>query len=105
MVKLKIKKGDTVKVITGKDKGKVGEVVKAFPADNKVLVSGMNEVKRHTKPSKTSQGGIVSKSLPINASNVMYLDKKTNKAVKVGYKFLEDGTKKRVIKSSGEIIE
>lgn len=105
MVKLKIKKGDTVKVITGKDKGKVGEVIKAFPSENKVLVSGVNEVKRHTKPSKTNQGGIVSKPMPINVSNVMYLDKKTNKEAKIGYKFLDDGTKKRVVKSSGEIIE
>ena len=105
MVKLKIKKGDTVKVITGKDRGKVGEIIKAFPADNKVLISGVNEVKRHTKPSKTSKGGMVSKPMPINVSNVVFFDKKNNKAVKVGYKILEDGTKKRVIKSSGEIIE
>ena len=63
MVKLKIKKGDTVKVITGKDKGKIGEVVKVFPEANKVLVSGVNETKRHTKPSKANQGGIVVKSI------------------------------------------
>lgn len=105
MVKLKIKKGDTVKVITGKDKGKVGEVVKAFPKDNKVLVSGVNEVKRHTKPSKTNQGGIISKAMPINVSNITFFDKKANKATKIGYKFLDDGTKKRVMKVSGEIIE
>jgi large subunit ribosomal protein L24 len=105
MVKLRIKKGDTVKVITGKDKGKVGEVIKAFPQENKVLVSGVNEVKRHTKPSKTSQGGIITQSKPLNVSNVMFFDKKNNKASKIGCKFLDDGTKKRVIKSSGEIIE
>lgn len=105
MVKLKIKKGDTVKVITGKDKGKIGEIVKVLPKDNKVLVSGVNEMKKHTKPSKTHQGGIVVKSMPINASNVMFFDKKSNKASKVGYKFLDDGTKKRVMRSSGEIIE
>ena len=105
MTKLKIKKGDTVKVITGKDKGKIGEIVKVLPKDNKVLVSGVNEMKKHTKPSKTNQGGIVVKSMPINVSNVMFFDKKTNKASKVGYKFLDDGTKKRVMRSSGEIIE
>jgi large subunit ribosomal protein L24 len=105
MLKLKIKKGDTVKVLAGKDKGKVGEIVKAFPKENKVLVSGVNEVKKHTKPSKTSQGGIVAKAMPIHVSNVMFFDKKNNKASKIGYKFLDDGTKKRVMKISGEIIE
>ena len=72
MVKLKIKKGDAVKVIAGKDKGKVGEVIKAFPVDNKVLVSGVNEVKKHTKPSKTSQGGVITTPKPVNVSNVMF---------------------------------
>ena len=105
MLKLKIKKGDTIKVIAGKDKGKVGDVIKVFPQDNKVIVSGVNEVKKHTKPSKTSQGGILSKALPINVSNIAFFDKKSDKATKVGYKFLEDGTKKRFMKSSGEIIE
>lgn len=105
MFKLKIKKGDTVKVIAGKDKGKVGEVAQAFPQENKVIVTGINEVKRHTKPSKTNQGGIVAKAMPINVSNVMFFDKKSNKASKVGYKFLEDGSKKRVMRNSGEIIE
>ena len=105
MFKLKIKKGDTVKVLAGKSKGKVGEVMQAFPKENKVLVSGVNEVKKHTKPSKTSQGGIIAKPMPIHASNVMFFDKKSNKASKIGYKFLDDGAKKRVMRASGEIIE
>ena len=105
MIKLRIKKGDTIKVIAGKDKGKTGTVLKAFPKEKKLLVDGVNQVKRHTKPSKISQGGIIAKPMPIHVSNVAYFDKNTNKISKIGYKLLEDGSKKRVLKSSGEMVE
>lgn len=104
MIKLKIKKGDKVKVITGKSKGKIGDVLKVFPSDNKIIVSGVNVVKKHTKPSQTSEGGIIQKELPINISNVSHIDSSTSEITKVGYKNLDDGTKVRFFKKSGEII-
>lgn len=104
MNKIKIKKGDKVKVITGKDRGKVGDVLKVIPKENKLVVSGINLVKRHMKPSRISEGGIVQKELPIHVSNVGLVDPKTGAATKVGLKFLEDGTKVRFARKSGEII-
>ena len=104
MIKLKIKKGDKGKVITGKNKGKTGDVIKVFPASNKLIVSGVNLVKKHTKPSQMSEGGIIQKELPIHVSNVSHIDPKTNEVTKVGYKILEDGKKIRFAKKSGEII-
>lgn len=104
MNKFKIKKGDTVKVITGKNKGKVGDVLKVISSDDKVLVSGVNLVKKHTKPTSTSEGGIIQKELPIHISNVSHVDPKTGEITKVGYKFLENGEKVRFSKKSGEII-
>lgn len=102
--KFKLKRGDKVIVVAGKDKGKTGDIVKVLPLLDKVVVSGVNAVKKHTKPSKTSQGGIVSKNMPLHISNVAFLDAKTNKASRVGYKILENGEKKRVAKRSGEIV-
>ena len=104
MSKLKIKKGDKVKVITGKSKGKVGDVLKVFPSEKKLIVSGVNLAKKHTKPTQTSEGGIVQKELPIHVSNVSHIDPKTNEITKVGYKILEDGKKVRFAKKSGEIF-
>jgi len=104
MIKLKIKKGDRVKVITGKSKGKIGDVMKVFPVRNKILVSGVNMAKKHTKPSQTSEGGIIQKELPIHISNVSHIDPKTSETSKIGYKTLEDGAKVRFSKKSGEII-
>ena len=104
MSKLKIKKGDKVKVITGKSKGKVGDVLKVFPSEKKLIVSGVNLAKKHTKPTQTTEGGIVQKELPIHVSNVSHIDPKTNEITKVGYKILEDGKKVRFAKKSGEII-
>lgn len=104
MHKLKIKKGDKVQVVTGKNKGKVGDVLKVFPSENRVIVSGVNLVKKHTKPSQTSEGGIIQKELPIHVSNVSHVDPKTNEITKIGYKTLEDGKKVRFAKKSGEII-
>ena len=104
MHKLKIKKGDKVQVVTGKNKGKVGDVIKVIPAENRVVVSGVNLAKKHTKPSQISEGGIIQKELPIHVSNVSHIDPKTNEITKVGYKMLEDGKKVRIAKKSGEII-
>ncbi len=102
--KLKVKKGDRVVVITGSDKGKRGEILRVMPDEGRVLVSGVNLVKRHTKQSAKSQGGIISKEASIHVSNVSLLDPKTQKPTKVGFKILGDGTKVRVARKSGETI-
>ncbi|WP_342271304.1 50S ribosomal protein L24 [Candidatus Tisiphia endosymbiont of Parasteatoda lunata] len=104
MIKLKIKKGDEVIVITGKNKGKKGKVLKVLPEQNRAIVSGINIVRKHVKASKTSEGGIVSKELSIHISNIAHIDPKTGNHTKVAFKFLEDGSKVRVAKKSGEII-
>jgi large subunit ribosomal protein L24 len=104
MAKLKIKKGDKVVVLTGRDKGKFGEVLKAFPRGNKVIVQGVNIAKRHTKPTQTSGGGIIEKEAPIHVSNVAHVDPKDNKPTRIGFKKLEDGTKVRIARRSGEVI-
>ncbi len=105
MPKLKIKKGDKVVVITGRDKGKTGEVKRVLPAENRVVVDGVNMVKRHTRPSAGNAGGIVEKEASIHVSNVAHIDPKTDKPTRVGYKTLEDGRKVRFAKRSGEIID
>jgi large subunit ribosomal protein L24 len=102
--KLKIKKGDRVIVISGSDKGKRGEILKVMPEDARVIVSGVNLVKRHTKQTAKTQGGIISKEAAIHVSNVALVDPKTQKATRVGFKFLGDGTKVRVARKSGEVI-
>ena len=104
-MKLKLKKGDKVIVTTGKDKGKTGEITTVFPKENKVIVGGVNMVKRHIKPSQESAGGIVSKEMPIHVSNVALVDPKTGKATRVGYKVEKDGHKVRVAKKSGEVVD
>ena len=104
-MKLKLKKGDKVIVTTGKDKGKTGEITTVLPKENKVIVMGVNMVKRHTKPSQESDGGIVSKEMPIHVSNVALVDPKTGKATRVGYKVEKDGHKVRVAKKSGEVVD
>lgn len=100
---MKIKKGDQVIVITGRDKGKTGEVIKSMPKENKVIVQGINLVKRHTRPTQESAGGIITKEAPIHVSNVALIDPKDGKATRVGFK-VEDGKKVRVSKRSGEVI-
>ena len=105
--KFKIKKDDAVIVIAGKDKGKQGKVLKVLREKDRLLVSGVNEVKKHTKPSKTHQGGIVVKNLSLHVSNVAFYDEKSKKASRVGYKIVETKNtkeKKRFAKVSGEII-
>ena len=104
MAKLKIKKGDTVVVLTGRDKGKSGAVLRAIPSDNKVVVQGINVAKRHTRQSPSAQGGIVEKEMPIHVSNVSHIDPKDNKPTRVGFKILKDGTKTRIARRSGEVI-
>ena len=102
--KMKIKKGDQVVVITGKDKGKKGEVLVAIPTENRVVVSGIKVVKKHTKPTQFSAGGIEDKELSIHVSNVALVDPKKGTATRVGYKALKDGKKVRVAKKSGETL-
>ena len=105
MAKLKIRKGDKVVVITGKDKGKTGEVLRVLPKDARLVVQGVNMVKRHTKPAMGNPGGIVEKEATIHISNVAHIDPKSNKPTRVGYKALEDGRKVRVAKRSGEVLD
>lgn len=100
----KIKKGDKVVIITGKDKGKTGEVLQILVDENRALVQGINLVKRHTKPSAAGQGGIVSKEASIHLSNVALADPKSGKATRVGFKVEKDGKKVRVAKRSGEVV-
>ena len=101
----KIKKGDKVVVLTGRDKGKEGEVIEVRPAEDRVVVRGVNVVKRHQRPSMTDQGGIVEKEAPVAVSNVAHLDPKDNKPTRVGFKKLDDGRKVRFAKRSGEVID
>lgn len=103
--KFKIKKGDKVVVITGRDKGKKGEVIKMMLDENRALVSGVNQAKRHTKQSQTSAGGIITKDMPIQISNLAIADPKTGEPTRVGYKILDDGRKVRFAKRSGEVID
>ena len=105
MAKLKIKKGDKVVVITGRDKGKTGEVKRVLPAENRVVVEGVGTVKRHTRPSAGNPGGIVEKELSIHVSNVAYVDPKSGEPTRIGYRTLEDGRKVRFARRSGEIID
>ena len=102
MPKMKIKKNDTVIVLSGDDKGKTGVVKQAMPKENKVIVEGVNMVKRHTKPSQNNPGGIISKEAAINVSNVAIVH--DGKATKVGYKVV-DGKKVRVARKSGAVID
>ena len=102
--KFRVKKGDNVVIISGKDKGKQGEVLKVIKDKDRVLVSGVNSAKKHEKPSMQSQGGIVNKELSIHVSNVAVADPKDGAATKVGYKVLKDGKKVRFAKKSGEDI-
>ena len=103
--KLKIRKKDRVIVIAGKDKGKVGEVTRVMPTENRVVVSGVNMIGRHTKPSQANpQGGVVRREASIHISNVAHIDPKDNKAVRVGFKTEKD-RKVRFARRSGEVID
>ncbi|MBT3534694.1 MAG: 50S ribosomal protein L24 [Rhodospirillaceae bacterium] len=103
--KFKLKKGDDVVVVSGRDKGKKGSILRVLRDDDRVLVDGVNMVKRHTRPSQTQPGGIVEKEAPIHISNVALADPKDGTATRVGYKFLDDGRKVRFAKQSGEVVD
>ena len=100
-----IKKGDKVIVITGRDKGKKGEVIKIFPKEDRALVAGVNVVKRHQRQTQTQQGGIVNKEATIHLSNLAHVDPKSGNATRIGFKTLNDGRKVRFAKKSGEVID
>jgi large subunit ribosomal protein L24 len=100
----KIRKGDKVVVLTGKDKGRSGDVVKVMPKENRAVVSGINVVKRHQKQSQNTEAGIISKEAPIHLSNLAHVDPKDGKPTRVGFK-TEDNKKVRVAKRSGEVID
>jgi large subunit ribosomal protein L24 len=102
---MKIRKGDRVKVITGRSKGKVGDVLRVLVAEQRVVVSGVNMIKRHTKPGRTDAGGIIEREAAIHVSNVAILDPKSEKPTKIGFKFLEDGRKVRIARGSGETLD
>jgi large subunit ribosomal protein L24 len=105
MPKLKIRKGDHVVVVTGKDKGKKGEVLKVLPDENRALVKGVAMIRRHQKQTATQDGGIISKEAAIHISNLALEDPKDGKPTRVGYKILKDGRKVRFAKRSGEVID
>ena len=100
-----IRKGDSVVVTTGRDKGKKGSVLKVFPKESRALVQGVNMVKRHQRQTQTQQAGIVPKESPIHLSNIAHVDPKSGKATRIGSKTLNDGRKVRFAKKSGEVID
>ena len=104
MPSLKIKKGDRVVVLTGRDKGKRGEVVAVMPKESRALVRGVNIVRRHQRQTASQEGGIISKEAPIQLSNLALEDPADGSPTRVGFKFLEDGRKVRFAKRSGEVI-
>ena len=100
-----VKKGDKVKVLSGKDRGKEGTVLEAYPKTNRVLVEGINMIKKHAKPSQDNQqGGILNQEAPIHVSNVLPIDPKTKEPTRVGYE-IRDGKKVRIAKKSGEPLD
>ena len=100
----KIRKGDKVVVLAGKDKGRSGEVLRVMPKDDKAVVRGVNLVRRHQKQTQSQEGGIISKEAPIHLSNLALTDPKDGKPTRVGFQIQQDGTKVRVAKRSGEVI-
>jgi large subunit ribosomal protein L24 len=105
MPKLKIKKGDNVIVITGRDKGRTGEVLRVLPAESRVVVQGVHMAKRHTRPRMGEPGGIIERELTIHISNIAHIDPQSRKPTRIGYKILADGRKVRFAHRSGEVID
>lgn len=101
----KIKKGDAVVVLAGRDKGRSGQVMQVMPAENRALVQGVNMVKRHQRQTANSEGGIISKEAPIQISNIALRDPKDGKPTRVRFQIQDDGTKVRVASRSGEAID
>lgn len=105
-VRMHVKTGDTVQVIAGRDKGKVGEVLKVIPKASQVIIKGTNIRTRHVKPQQDGESGqIITEEAPIHSSNVMLYSEKEKVASRVGYTFTEDGRKVRVLKKTGEVID
>ena len=102
--KIKLKKGDEVIVLTGKDKGKIGKIVSVIPDVRKVIVTDVNKYKKHQKPNNNEAGGIIEKDMPLHVSNVAYYDSSSKKGIRVGYTFNKDGKKMRINKKSGKEI-
>ena len=102
--KIKLKKGDEVIVLAGKDKGKRGKIVRVIPEIRKVIVSDINKYKKHQKPGNNEPGGIIEKDMPLHISNVAFYDLDSNKSSRVGYNFNKDGKKIRISKKSGKEI-
>jgi large subunit ribosomal protein L24 len=103
--KFKIKKGDRVIVVSGRDRGKQGEVLRVERKEDRLIVQGVNMVKRHSRPSAGHPGGIIDKEAPIHISKVAHVDPSSNRPSRIGYRFLEDGRKVRFAKRSGELID
>jgi len=101
----RIRKGDRVAVLSGRNKGQSGDVIRVLNKQERVIVQGVNMVKRHTKATQTNAGGIVNKEASIHVSNVTHVDPKSDKPTRIGYKNLDDGRKVRFAKASGEIID
>ncbi|NLW40360.1 MAG: 50S ribosomal protein L24 [Tissierellia bacterium] len=101
-----VKSGDTVIVISGKDKGKIGKVLKVFPKENRIIVEGVNMVTKHMRAQgPTQQGGIIKREGPIHASKAMYYCEKDKKGVRIGHKFLDNGKKVRICRKCGEVLD
>ncbi|MCH8858914.1 MAG: 50S ribosomal protein L24 [Proteobacteria bacterium] len=100
----RIRKGDQVIVLSGRDKGKKGEVLRVFPSEERALVSGVNMIKRHQRQTPTQQGGIISKEARINLSKLAHIDPKSGGPTRIGFKILNDGSKVRFAKKSGEVF-
>ena len=105
MAKLKIKKGDKVVVMAGRDKGKTGEVRQVMPTESRAIVAGVNLVRRHTRQTAQTEGGILTKESSIHLSNLAIADPKSGKPTRIGFKILDDGRKVRVAKRSGDLID
>jgi large subunit ribosomal protein L24 len=103
--KIRLRKGDKVVVITGREKGKKGEIIRVLREERRAVVAGVNVVKRHTRPAAANPGGIMEKEAPIHLSNLALQDPKDGKPSRIGFKFLDDGRKVRIAKRSGEVID
>jgi len=101
----KIKKGDKVVVLTGRDSGKSGEVIQVIPKESRAVVRGINVVRKHQKQTMQQEGGIISKELPVHLSNLAIADPKDGKPTRVGFKIMDDGRKVRFAKRSGDLID
>jgi large subunit ribosomal protein L24 len=103
--KFKVRKGDRVVVLTGRDKGKIGQILHVLAKENRAVVQGVHVARRHQRQTPAQEGGIISKELPIHISNLAIADPKTGKPTRIGYKVLKDGKKVRFAKRSGEVID